>query len=120
MAWYFKRKVENLWRTKAFVMIFGCIYMYLSRQHEHFVALCIPSPTQKGLTDYRRVFFLNVWSKNAWICTFTPPPNTSSWRDAQLKHRENFTFFIYLNLSMRRSSNMYKYIEIILLCYIVR
>jgi hypothetical protein len=29
-------------------------------------------------------------SKNEWI--YTPLPNTSSWRGAQLKHRDSFTF----------------------------
>jgi hypothetical protein len=29
-------------------------------------------------------------SKNAW--SYTSTPNTPSWRDAQVKHRDNFTF----------------------------
>jgi hypothetical protein len=33
-----------------------------------------------------------------------PLPNTPSWRGAQLKHRDNFTFTF--NLSMPRSSEL--------------
>jgi hypothetical protein len=32
----------------------------------------------------------NVEVKNAW--SYTSTPNTPSWRGAQLKHRNNFTF----------------------------
>jgi len=32
--------------------------------------------------------------KNEWSSTSTP--NTPSWRDTQLKHGDNFTFYLYL------------------------
>jgi hypothetical protein len=32
-------------------------------------------------------------SKNVW--SYTPLPNTPSWRGAQLKLRDNFTFYYY-------------------------
>jgi hypothetical protein len=30
-----------------------------------------------------------------WVDLYFHSPNTSSWRDAQLKHRDNFTFYMY-------------------------
>jgi hypothetical protein len=33
--------------------------------------------------------------------TIPPFPNTFPWRGAQLKHTDNFTFYLYLNTFMR-------------------
>jgi hypothetical protein len=38
----------------------------------------------------------NAEVRKAW--SYTSTPNTLSWRGAQLKHRDNFTFYLYLQI----------------------
>jgi hypothetical protein len=47
-------------------------------------------------TDYSPAYSAKVM--NSWSNTSTPP-HTTSWHDAQLKHRGNFTFTSYSELS---------------------
>jgi hypothetical protein len=44
--------------------------------------------------------------KNTWSCTSTPP--VPSWRGAQLKHRDNFTFTHLLYL-LKRPQHFYMF-----------
>jgi hypothetical protein len=59
--------------------------------HPAFYPMGIRGSFPGGKADHSSPSSANV--KKAWSYTSTPP-NTSSWRGDQLKHRDNFTFLL--------------------------
>jgi len=50
-----------------------------------------------------------------WVELYLQSPNTPSWRGAQLKHRDNFTFTFYGSSSWRPTDSLRVVLSIFLL-----